>query len=215
MKTISVNTGHPYQIHIGRGLLECIPKLLSPVCGARRPKLAVITDDRVDSLAFPDGRQPAQTLLTAFEKAGYSVCKFVFPNGEASKTLDTVRQAYAFFSEHEITRTDMVVAFGGGVVGDLAGFAAASWLRGVEFIQIPTTLLAMVDSSVGGKTGVDIPQGKNLVGAFWQPSLVVCDTDMLSLLPAETFADGMAEVIKYGCIRDDDFFWMLGAVRAA
>ena len=81
MKTISVNTGHPYQIHIGRGLLECIPKLLSPVCGARRPKLAVITDDRVDSLAFPDGRQPAQTLLTAFEKAGYSVCKFVFPNG--------------------------------------------------------------------------------------------------------------------------------------
>ena len=164
MKTISVNTGHPYQIHIGRGLLECIPKLLSPVCGARRPKLAVITDDRVDSLAFPDGRQPAQTLLTAFEKAGYSVCKFVFPNGEASKTLDTVRQAYAFFSEHEITRTDMVVAFGGGVVGDLAGFAAASWLRGVEFIQIPTTLLAMVDSSVGGKTGVDIPQGKILSG---------------------------------------------------
>ena len=129
MKTISVNTGHPYQIHIGRGLLECIPKLLSPVCGARRPKLAVITDHRVDSLAFPDGRQPAQTLLTAFEKAGYSVCKFVFPNGEASKTLDTVRQAYAFFSEHEITRTDMVVAFGGGVVGDLAGFAAASLPR--------------------------------------------------------------------------------------
>ncbi len=209
MKTISVNTGHPYQIHIGRGLLECIPKLLSPVCGARRPKLAVITDDRVDSLAFPDGRQPAQTLLTAFEKAGYSVCKFVFPNGEASKTLDTVRQAYAFFSEHEITRTDMVVAFGGGVVGDLAGFAAASWLRGVEFIQIPTTLLAMVDSSVGGKTGVDIPQGKNLVGAFWQPSLVVCDTDMLSLLPAETFADGMAEVIKYGAIFDRELFEQL------
>ena len=209
MKTISVNTGHPYQIHIGRGLLECIPKLLSPVCGARRPKLAVITDHRVDSLAFPDGRQPAQTLLTAFEKAGYSVCKFVFPNGEASKTLDTVRQAYAFFSEHEITRTDMVVAFGGGVVGDLAGFAAASWLRGVEFIQIPTTLLAMVDSSVGGKTGVDIPQGKNLVGAFWQPSLVVCDTDMLSLLPAETFADGMAEVIKYGAIFDWELFEQL------
>ena len=120
MKTISVNTGHPYQIHIGRGLLECIPKLLSPVCGARRPKLAVITDHRVDSLAFPDGRQPAQTLLTAFEKAGYSVCKFVFPNGEASKTLDTVRQAYAFFSEHEITRTDMVVAFGGGLRGGTA-----------------------------------------------------------------------------------------------
>ena len=209
MKTISVNTGHPYQIHIGRGLLDCIPKLLSPVCGARRPKLAVITDDRVDSLTFPDGRQPMQTFLTAFEEAGYSVCKFVFPNGEASKTLDTVRQAYAFFSEHEITRTDMVIAFGGGVVGDLAGFAAASWLRGIDFIQIPTTLLAMVDSSVGGKTGVDIPQGKNLVGAFWQPSLVVCDMDMLSLLPDDTFADGMAEVIKYGAVFDQELFEQL------
>lgn len=209
MKTISVNTGHPYQIHISRGLLSRIPELLSPVCGARRPKLAVITDDCVDLLEFSDGRRPSQMLVSALEDAGFAVCKFVFPNGEASKTLDTVRQVYAFLSEHEITRTDMIIAFGGGVVGDLAGFAAASWLRGVEFIQIPTTLLAMVDSSVGGKTGVDIPQGKNLVGAFWQPSLVVCDTDMLSLLPDETFADGMAEVIKYGAILDRELFEQL------
>ena len=108
-----------------------------------------------------------------------------------------------------LTRTDAVVALGGGVVGDLAGFAAASILRGVDFIQIPTTLLAQVDSSVGGKVAIDLKAGKNLAGAFWQPRGVLIDPDCLDTLPDRTFSDGMAEVIKYGCIRDDDFFWML------
>ena len=108
-----------------------------------------------------------------------------------------------------LTRTDAVVALGGGVVGDLAGFAAASILRGVDFIQIPTTLLAQVDSSVGGKVAIDLRAGKNLAGAFWQPKGVLIDPDCLDTLPDRTFSDGMAEVIKYGCIRDDDFFWML------
>ena len=210
MKTIHVAAGRPYDIQIGGGLLGELPALLPGICGERRPRLALITDDRVDALS--DGaRRPVPDLQAALVAAGYPVCKFVFPNGEASKTLDTVREVYGFLSASSITRTDLILAVGGGVVGDLAGFAAATWLRGVSFVQVPTTLLAMVDSSVGGKTGVDIPEGKNLVGAFWQPSLVVCDTDMLSFLPAGTFADGMAEVIKYGAILDESLFSLLEA----
>lgn len=208
MKTIHTATGSPYDIQIGGDLLADFPALLAGVCGERRPRLALITDDRVNSLS-DDTRRPVPDLQAALEAAKYPVCKFVFPNGEASKNLDTVRQVYGFLSENAITRTDLVLAVGGGVVGDLAGFAAATWLRGISFVQVPTTLLAMVDSSVGGKTGVDIPEGKNLVGAFWQPSLVVCDTDMLSFLPAEIFADGMAEVIKYGAILDETLFSLL------
>lgn len=210
MKTIHVAAGRPYDIRIGGGLLGELPALLTGICGERRPRLALITDDRVNALA--DGaRRPVPDLQAALEAAGYPVCKFVFPNGEVSKTLDTVREVYGFLSANSITRTDLILAVGGGVVGDLAGFAAATWLRGVSFVQVPTTLLAMVDSSVGGKTGVDIPEGKNLVGAFWQPSFVACDTDMLSFLPAETFADGMAEVIKYGAILDESLFSLLEA----
>ncbi len=215
MKTIDVHTGRPYPIHIGEGLLSHFIELFRQVYGQRRPKLAIITDDCVDSLpgAFgPDGGQPPVAfLLDALRQAGYETCKFTFPNGEASKNLQVVSDVYAFLSAHEITRSDVLIAFGGGVVGDLAGFAAATWLRGIDFIQIPTTLLAMVDSSVGGKTGVDIPQGKNLVGAFWQPSLVVCDTSMLRTLPASIVADGMAEVIKYGAILDAPLFDLLCA----
>ncbi|WP_066458546.1 3-dehydroquinate synthase [Anaerotruncus rubiinfantis] len=210
MKTIDVKTGRPYQIHIGHGLLSRFPELFAEVYGQRRPKLAVITDDRVNGLGHPgEALGPVPALEAGLQAAGYETCKFIFPNGEPSKNLDTVRQVYRFLSENGITRTDVVIAVGGGVVGDLAGFAAASWLRGIDFVQVPTTLLAMVDSSVGGKTGVDIPEGKNLVGAFWQPALVVCDTAMLSFLPEEIFSDGMAEVVKYGAILDGDLFALL------
>ncbi len=199
MKTIQVNTGRPYQIQIGNGLLGQAPALIAQVYGERRPRLAVITDDTVDRLY-------GDRLLSLLEEAGYPVCKFVFPHGEQSKTLQTVHAVYGFLSENGITRSDVVIALGGGVVGDLAGFAAATWLRSIDFIQIPTTFLSMIDSSVGGKTGVDIPQGKNLVGAFWQPSLVICDPLALDTLPDIYFADGIAEAVKYGAILDASLF---------
>ena len=199
MKTIQVNTGRPYRIQIGSGLLDQAPALIAQAYGDRRPRLAVITDDTVDQFY-------GDHLTALLERAGYPVCKFVFPHGEQSKNLQTVHAVYGFLSENGITRTDVVVALGGGVVGDLAGFAAATWLRSVDFIQIPTTFLSMIDSSVGGKTGVDIPQGKNLVGAFWQPSLVICDPSTLDTLPAVYFSDGIAEAVKYGAILDDSLF---------
>lgn len=202
MKTITVKTGKPYNIKIASGLLNRFPEILSETLGSQKPTLAIVTDDTVDALY-------GQTLHKQLADAGYSVCKFVFAHGEESKTLETVTRVYDFFSANSITRSDLVIALGGGVVGDLAGFAAASWLRGIEFIQVPTTFLAMIDSSVGGKTGVDIPQGKNLVGAFWQPKLVVCDPNALDTLPKETFADGVAEAIKYGAILDDALFELL------
>lgn len=200
-RTVTVHTGRPYDILVGQGLLEQLPARLEQLEG-RRPKLAIVTDSHVDPLY-------GQQLLERLRRQGWQAAKFVFPAGEASKHLGTVQEVYQFFSREQITRSDLVVALGGGVVGDLAGFAAATWLRGVRFVQVPTTLLAMIDSSVGGKTGVDLPEGKNLVGAFWQPSLVVCDVDTLGTLPEETFADGVAEAIKYGAILDPELFGLL------
>ena len=130
----------------------------------------------------------------------------IFPAGEINKNLNTVAAMYNTMADFRMSRKDIVVALGGGVCGDMAGFAAATYMRGIEFIQIPTSLLAQVDSSVGGKTGADIPQGKNLVGAFHQPSLVMIDPDVLGTLPEKYFCDGMGEVIKYGCIKDKDLF---------
>ena len=199
MKTIEVGTGRPYAIHIGRGLLGQFAELFGQVYGERRPKLAIITDDVVDSLY-------GGTFMCQLQEAGYETCKFVFPNGEPSKSLETVSRAYTFLSENGITRTDVIIALGGGVVGDLAGFAAATWLRSIDFVQVPTTFLAMIDSSVGGKTAVDIPQGKNLVGAFWQPTLVVCDPNALKTLPDQYYKDGVAEAIKFGAILDASLF---------
>ena len=138
--------------------------------------------------------------------AGFQVTSFVFTAGEARQCADTYMKLLTFLARNHLTRTDAIVALGGGVVGDLAGFAAATNLRGIRFVQVPTTLLAAVDSSVGGKTAIDLPEGKNLVGAFWQPSLVLCDTACLDTLPKATFRDGCAEVIKYGILFDRDFF---------
>ena len=142
-----------------------------------------------------------KTVVDSLQTSRISASAYSFPAGEGSKRLATVEGMLSEFVDRGLTRTDFVVALGGGVTGDMAGFAAASYLRGVPFIQIPTSLLAQIDSSVGGKTGVDLPQGKNLIGAFWQPSLVLIDPDTLSTLPEHFFADGMGEAIKYGCIR--------------
>ena len=200
MKKISVKTSSPYEVVIERGLLAKCGELIAGITKSRRA--AVITDDTVGALY-------AGTAVDSLKKAGFEVTVFTFPHGEQSKCLSVLGDIFDFLCESGITRSDILVALGGGVVGDITGFAAASFLRGVDFVQIPTTLLAQVDSSVGGKTAIDIKGGKNLVGAFKQPALVICDSNTLSTLPQETLSDGMAEVIKYGMIRDAKLFELL------
>ncbi|BAU62975.1 3-dehydroquinate synthase [Stanieria sp. NIES-3757] len=146
------------------------------------------------------------TCLQSLETAGFEVEHHLIPAGETYKTLQSIEQVYDTAFKHHLERSSTLVALGGGVIGDMTGFAAATWLRGVNFIQVPTTLLAMVDASVGGKTGVNHPQGKNLIGAFYQPKLVLIDPDVLKTLPEREFRAGMAEVIKYGIIWDADLF---------
>lgn len=166
---------------------------------ARGSRIAIITDDKVDSIY--KGR-----IESILGDAGYRFVKFVIKNGEASKNPETLFAFLEFMASEGITRSDCVLAFGGGVVGDLGGFAASVYQRGIKLIQVPTTLLAMVDSSVGGKTAVDLKAGKNLAGSFWQPFGVICDTDFTKTLPKDVFRDGCAEVIKYGVILDATLF---------
>lgn len=202
MKSIHVSASRAYDVLIERGLLSRLGELTKANAGGTA--CALVSDDTVFSLY---GEQAKQSL----EQAGYRVVPFVFPHGEASKTLDTYGRLLNFLCEHHLTRTDPVLALGGGVTGDLAGFAAATYLRGVPFVQVPTTLLAMVDSSVGGKTAVDLPGGKNQAGCFYQPHLVVCDPDTLSTLPEEQYRCGCAEVIKYAVLGSEPFFRELEA----
>ncbi len=200
METIKVNASQKYDIIIGNDLLVKSGELIGAVMNSKR--CAVVTDDNVD-------RYYGQKVIDSIEKNGFSAVKFVFPHGEASKSHNTLLKLYDFLAENSFTRSDFLIALGGGVVGDLTGFAAATYMRGIEFVQIPTTVLSQVDSSVGGKTAVDIAGGKNLVGAFHQPSLVICDTDTLDTLTPEFFADGMGEVVKYGMIRSKELFDIL------
>lgn len=202
MNNIRVHTESPYEILVGSGLLRSCGQEIAKVHAPCRA--AIITDDTVDSLY---GAQTEASLRAA----GYQVCKFVFAHGERSKCLQTALDAYEMLTANGISRSDLIVALGGGVVGDLAGFVAATYLRGVDFVQIPTTFLAAIDSSVGGKTAVDIPSGKNLVGAFWQPKQVICDTDTLSTLSEEIFSEGTAEAIKYGAILDESLYRLLAS----
>lgn len=192
-RTIKVEASRSYNIHIGAGILHLIGKMVRPVVGSCR--LAVLTDSNVDSLY-------GNSIMDYLRSEGYDACKFVIPAGEASKCADNLLAFLNFLAAEQLTRSDAVIAFGGGVVGDLAGLSASLYLRGVKYIQVPTTLLAAVDSSVGGKTAIDIPAGKNLVGSFYQPSLVCCDTTLMDTLSAEIYRDGCAEVIKYGVILD-------------
>lgn len=197
MKTVEVNASKRYNIIIESGILKDSGKMIKEVTKAS--KIAVITDDIVDGLY-------SETLIKSLEAVGFKAVKFVFPNGEKSKNISTFADILEFLAANELTRTDAVVALGGGVVGDMAGFSAACYLRGIDFIQIPTTLLACVDSSVGGKTAIDLNAGKNLAGAFYQPNLVICDYSTLNTLPDNIFSDGMAEVIKHGVIFDKEYF---------
>ncbi len=198
MSTVHVGTGRPYEVHIERGLLTDCGAILKDALG-RVCKAAILTDDTVDALY-------GEQVEYALSQSGFSVCRFAIPHGEGNKNLSTWATMLNFLADNRLTRADVVVALGGGVVGDMAGFAAASFLRGVPFLQIPTTLLAMVDSSVGGKTGLNLAAGKNLAGAFYQPCAVVCDPDTLWTLTPEILADGVAETIKYGVLGDEPFF---------
>lgn len=200
MRTVTVNASRVYDIIIEKGSLDRAGELSLTV---KKPcRAAILSDSNVAPLY-------AERLENSLKSAGYDPILFTVKAGEESKSAESYLALLSFLAQNKITRSDCLFALGGGVVGDLCGFAAATYLRGIEFIQIPTTLLAMVDSSVGGKTAIDIPEGKNLVGAFYQPSLVICDSDLLSTLPDNIFADGCAEVIKYGIINDPELFEML------
>lgn len=200
MKTITVHASKKYDILIGQGLLSRLGAFAEGLGKAR--KVCVVSETNV----FP---LHGAVVTESLRNSGFSVVTFVFPAGEESKNAHTYLQLLNFLAENHLTRSDLIVALGGGVTGDLAGFAAATYLRGIRFIQVPTTLLAAVDSSVGGKTAIDLPAGKNLAGAFCQPSLVLCDTDTLDTLPREIFRDGCAEVIKYGILYDPELFALL------
>ena len=193
METLTVRTRQPYRVLIENGLLDRIGQELCRVCPPCRA--AVVSDDTVDARY---GDRAAASLASA----GYETLRFVFPHGEASKNLQTYGQLMTFLCQNNLTRGDMLISLGGGVTGDLAGFAAATYLRGVRYAQIPTTLLAMVDSSVGGKTAVDLPGAKNACGAFWQPSLVLCDPMLLATLPEAEVSNGLAECVKHAVLED-------------
>ena len=193
-RTIRVNAGGGYDVVIAPGLLREAGARIRTAC--RGDKLCLVTDDRVAALY-------ADTVEASARGAGFQTERFVFPQGEASKTPETWLRLSRFLAEKELGGTDAVIALGGGVTGDLAGFAAASYRRGIGFVQMPTTLLAAVDSSVGGKTAVDLPEGKNLLGAFYQPRLVLCDTDSFRTLERDTRRDGCAEIIKYAVLRGE------------
>ena len=197
MKTVSVHASRSYEIRIGRGLLQGAGEQIRAVTDAK--KVMLVSDDAVWPLYGGAVRRSLET-------AGLTVCSFVFPHGESSKCARTYLELLDALCAQQLTRKDAIAALGGGVAGDLAGFAASTYLRGIGFIQIPTTLLAMVDSSVGGKTAIDLPAGKNLAGTFYQPWLVLCDPDCLTTLPEDIFRDGCAEVIKYAVLGNAPFF---------
>lgn len=193
MKTISVQASKAYDVLIENQLLDKVGEYAAQICP--NSTAAIISDTNVWPLY---GEAVSKSLIAV----GMHAIHFVFPAGEHSKNAITYLDILNFLAENKVTRSDLIIALGGGVVGDIAGFAAATYLRGVSYLQIPTTLLAMVDSSVGGKTAIDLPAGKNLVGAFKQPSLVLCDTAVLTTLPQQTLIDGCAEIIKYGMLYD-------------
>ena len=199
MKTLRVNLGErSYDIVIERGVMARAGEFVTSKGG----KVFVITDSNV-------APHYLAAAVKSLEGAGLSVKSVTLPAGEKTKSFNTRPMLYSLALEFGLTRSDAVVTLGGGVIGDLGGFMAATYMRGVKFVQIPTSLLAQVDSSVGGKVGVDLPQGKNLVGAFHQPACVLIDPNTLSTLSPHFFADGMGEVIKYGCIKDEKLFNLL------
>ncbi len=199
IESISVKLDNPYRIVIGNNILENAGELIKNELPYKR--FAIITDEIVSKLYL-------DKLECSLKKCGLECESIIIEGGEQNKNIKTVYDIYSLLSRKSITRGDCIIALGGGVVGDMAGFAASTYLRGISYIQIPTTLLAQVDSSIGGKTAVDIEEGKNLVGSFWQPSFVIIDTDTLNTLPECEFNSGMAEAIKSALIGDKELFEM-------
>ena len=189
-----------YNIYIERNILNTIGEYLSKNYSCKN--IAIITDENLEKLY-------GERINGAIKEKGFNTKVIAIKPGEESKNLDTLKEVYNELSEFKLSRTDLIIAFGGGVVGDLAGFAASTYLRGVQFIQIPTSLLAQVDSSIGGKVAVDLPSGKNLVGSFYHPRAVFIDPELLRTLDKRFLHDGLAEVIKYGFIRNEDIIKLL------
>ena len=202
MEKIRINTEKPYDVWIGSGLLSRFGQLLPENLLKRGGKAVVITDENVGPLYY-------EKVKKELENCGFSVIKAIVPAGEEAKSGEQYLRLLSFLAANHVSRGDVIFALGGGVPGDLSGFLAATFLRGIHFVQLPTTLLAAVDSSVGGKTAINLPEGKNLAGAFYQPSAVILDTDALDTLSRDVFTDGCAEVIKYAMIRDQELFALL------
>ncbi|WP_047515424.1 3-dehydroquinate synthase [Methylophilus sp. Q8] len=200
MQTLTVSLAdRSYPIHIGNGLLGQVDLILPHL---KRKQVAIVSNTTVAPLYM-------QAIAQPLRDAGVSVIEIILPDGEAYKNNQTLQIIYDHLLQNRCERNTTLIALGGGVIGDLTGYAAATYLRGVPFIQVPTTLLSQVDSSVGGKTGINHPLGKNMIGAFYQPKLVLADIDTLKTLPQRELSAGVAEVIKYGLIRDADFFdWL-------
>lgn len=194
-----------YNILIEKGLLSKLGEELKKIYFGE--KIFIITDENVD-------KYYGDKVKDELDKAGYKTRKMVLTPGEETKSFSTLPSIYNELLDFKLTRKELIITLGGGVIGDLGGFAASTFLRGVSFVQIPTSLLAQVDSSVGGKVAVDLEKGKNLVGSFYQPKAVFIDPDVLNTLPEKFYKDGMAEVIKYGCIKDRDFFYMLKSLKS-
>jgi 3-dehydroquinate synthase len=203
MKTIQVKASKSYEVKIGSDILKKITEVIR-----KNQKVAIVTDETVALLHL-------EKLKSILAEAGFEAEVFMFPSGEESKCIQVLSCLLEWLAQIQMTRSDMLIAFGGGVTGDLAGFAASIYLRGIEFIQVPTTFLAAIDSSVGGKTGIDLQAGKNLAGSFWQPKEVICDLSLLDTLSEEIFAQGTAEAIKAAILTDYDMFEMIrkGKIR--
>ncbi len=200
MKKISLKTNAPYEILIDKNLLQYSGEHIRKVSSARQA--LIITDNTVNELY-------SGIVAKSLMSKGFEVFLFVLASGEASKSFQSAEKIFSFLIKNEFTRTDVLIALGGGVVGDVSGFVAATYMRGMDFVQIPTTLLAQIDSAIGGKNAVNLPHGKNLVGTIYQPKLVLVDIDVLATLPPKLFSDGMAEAIKYGMTRSSELFYKI------
>ena len=200
MKKIRLEGSTPCEILIGKNLIQCSGEYINEVSAARQA--LIITDTVVNELY-------SSVLASSIMKKGIEVFLFVLDNGETSKCVQTVEKLYSFLIKNEFTRSDVIIALGGGVVGDVSGFVAATYMRGMDLVQIPTTLLSQIDSAIGGKNGVNLPHGKNLVGTTYQPKLVLNDLSALATMSPKLFSDGMAEAIKYGLIRSKELFYKI------
>ena len=193
METLEITSKHPYNVVIGSGIIKDTGKLLREI--AKPCKVCIITDSNVNGIF-------SQVVISSLIEAGFQTSKILFPAGEHSKNINTYTQIVTALTEERMNRQDIIIALGGGVVGDVAGFVAATYMRGIRYVYVPTTPLAAIDGSIGGKTALNLPTGKNLIGAFWHPSLVICDYNAYSSLPESVIMDGLAEGLKSAVISD-------------